>query len=308
MTSRERVFAGGDAVLGPATVVEAVAQGRRAAFSIDAFLKGERYMEEKPFNISRGALEEIDKVRLYEDIEIRPRKHMPVLRPEERRNNFKVEPPKVQGPLYSIEREHPFIERDPNKCIACGLCSRICEEVMGIGAIVHSYRTGTPKGFSAPLLDTPCISCGQCVSACPVGALVSKEFLPPEREIRTICPYCGVGCGVVLGVRGNRIVRVKGDFENEVNRGNLCVKGRYGLDFVNHPDRLKKPLIKKNGKFEEVTWEEALDFIAQRLQAYKGDQFAFLASARCTNEENYVFQKFTRVVMGTNNVDHCARL
>jgi formate dehydrogenase major subunit len=347
MTSRERVFAGGDAVLGPATVVEAVAQGRRAAFSIDAFLKGERYVEEKPFNISRGALEEIDKVRLYEGIEKRPRKHMPVLRPEERRDNFKeielgyqeeaareeakrclrcgclaqdycqlrkwaqqleIEPPKVKGPLYSIEREHPFIERDPNKCIACGLCSRICEEVMGIGAIVHSYRTGTPKGFSAPLLDTPCISCGQCVSACPVGALASKEFLPPEREIRTICPYCGVGCGVVLGVRGNRIVRVKGDFENEVNRGNLCVKGRYGLDFVNHPDRLKKPLIKKNGKFEEVTWEEALDFIAQKLQAYKGDRFAFLASARCTNEENYVFQKFTRVVMGTNNVDHCARL
>jgi len=137
---------------------------------------------------------------------------------------------------------------------------------------------------------------------------VSKDFLPPQREIRTICPYCGVGCGVVLGVRGNRIVRVKGDFQNEVNRGNLCVKGRYGLDFVNHPDRLKKPLIRKNGRFEEVSWEEALDFIAQKLQAYKGDQFAFLASARCSNEENYVFQKFTRAVMGTNNVDHCARL
>jgi formate dehydrogenase major subunit len=126
--------------------------------------------------------------------------------------------------------------------------------------------------------------------------------------VKTICPYCGCGCGIYLGVRGSNITSVRGDVDNPVNKGNLCVKGRFGCDFVNHPNRLTSPLIKQNGEFVKASWDEALDFVTTRLAKYKGDQFATIASAKCTNEENYLAQKFTRAVMGTNNIDHCARL
>ncbi len=127
-------------------------------------------------------------------------------------------------------------------------------------------------------------------------------------EVKSICSYCGVGCGVKLGVRGQKVVSVEGDRDNIVNKGSLCVKGRFGYKFINHPERLKTPLIKKNGTLEEATWDEALDLIAEKFSNSKGDKFAALASARITNEDNYLIQKFTRAVMGTNNVDHCARL
>jgi formate dehydrogenase major subunit len=210
-------------------------------------------------------------------------------------------------PLLPRDLSHPFIERDPNKCVACGRCVRICQEVQGIGALSLNYRV-TSTGGTGPLLETTCVSCGLCVASCPVGALEAKTYLHPAHEVKTVCPYCGVGCGIYLGVRGDTIVSARGDAENAINRGNLCVKGRFGHDFIHHPDRLKTPLIKKNGKFVEATWDEALDLVAEKLSRYTGDQFAALSSARCTNEENYLFQKFTRGVMGTNNIDHCARL
>ena len=158
-----------------------------------------------------------------------------------------------------------------------------------------------------PILDSSCVSCGECVVACPVGALVPKETLKPSREVKTVCPYCGVGCNLYLGVRGDQIVSVRGDHNNSVNMGNLCVKGRFGYQFINHPDRLKKPLIKQNNEFVEVEWNEALDYVAEKLSKYKGDNFAAISSARCPNEDNYMVQKFTRAVMGSNNVDNCAR-
>lgn len=127
------------------------------------------------------------------------------------------------------------------------------------------------------------------------------------REVKSICTYCGVGCGIKLGVRGDTVVRVSGDRDNPVNRGSLCVKGRYGYNFINHPERLKTPLV-KDGKLVESTWEEAMDRIEEKFSRHKGEQFAALASARITNEDNYLIQKFTRAVMGTNNIDHCARL
>ena len=132
--------------------------------------------------------------------------------------------------------------------------------------------------------------------------------MQPVCEVKTICPYCGCGCGIYLGIRGNTIVNVRGDIENPVNKGNLCVKGRFGHDFINHPDRLTSPLVKKKGEFVETTWEEALDLVAAKFSQHKGDKFAAISSARCTNEENYLVQKFARAVMGTNNIDHCARL
>jgi formate dehydrogenase (NADP+) alpha subunit len=145
------------------------------------------------------------------------------------------------------------------------------------------------------------------VASCPVGALVAKNELEPEHEVRTICPYCGVGCSIFLGVRGNRIVSLRGDVDGPANHGNLCVKGRFGYDFIHSPDRLTTPLIRKDGEMVASSWDEALGLIASKLGGYRGEQFAFIAAAKCTNEENYLFQKFTRGVMGTNSIDHCAR-
>jgi formate dehydrogenase major subunit len=126
--------------------------------------------------------------------------------------------------------------------------------------------------------------------------------------VKTVCPYCGCGCGIYLGIRGNTIVDVRGDADNPFHNGNLCVKGRFGHGYIDHPDRVTSPLIKKNGTFVEADWEEALELVTQKFSRYRGEQFATIASAKCTNEENYVLQKFTRAVMGTNNIDHCARL
>jgi len=209
---------------------------------------------------------------------------------------------------YPLDKFHPFIERDPNKCISCERCARVCLDVQGVGALSVAYRVGTTEGYAGSLLNTTCVSCGQCIASCPVGALVSKNGMRPAHEVKTICPYCGVGCGIYLGVRGNTIVNVRGDVDNPVNKGNLCVKGRFGYEFVNHPERLTSPLIKQGGGFVEASWEEALDLIASKLAGYKGEQFATISSAKCTNEENYIIQKFARAVMGTNNIDHCARL
>jgi formate dehydrogenase major subunit len=209
--------------------------------------------------------------------------------------------------LYPRDLTHPFVERDPNKCIACERCVRICQDVQGAGAISLNYRV-TSACESDSLLDTTCVSCGLCITSCPVGALVSRADLDPEHEVRTICPYCGVGCGLYLGVRGDVITGARGDSDNPCNNGNTCVKGRFGHDFINDPGRLSSPLIKKDGEFVEVSWEEALDAVAEGLGANMGDAFAGLSSARCTTEENYLFQKFSRGVMGTNNLDHCARL
>jgi formate dehydrogenase alpha subunit len=159
-----------------------------------------------------------------------------------------------------------------------------------------------------PIVDSICVSCGECVVRCPTGALTVKDYQPPARQVKTTCAYCGVGCGLVMGVRGGRIVTVEGDRDNVVNRGHLCVKGRFGNGFVNHPERLTKPLIKRDGEFVETTWDEALDLVAEKLGTYGSDEIAVLSSAKITNEENYVVQKFARAVLGTNSIDHCARL
>jgi len=211
---------------------------------------------------------------------------------------------------YLIDDSHPFIVRDPNKCISCTLCLRVCRDVQGVGRTVVynlSDNVAAPP-FSLSLLDANCESCGQCLERCPVGALTSRMALRPEHDVKTICSYCGVGCGIYLGVRGNAVVNVRGDFDNPINQSNLCVKGRFGYDFINSPERLTSPLIKREGKFVKATWDEALELIASKFVSYKGDHFAMLASARCTNEENYVMQKFARGVMGTNNIDNYASL
>lgn len=218
--------------------------------------------------------------------------------------------------VYEKRDGNPFIERDLEKCIMCGRCVKVCDEIQGVEAIDFGYR-----GFQAKICtpyedDLNCEFCGQCVSVCPTGALTGKLWAQKgrpgnTRQVDTVCAYCGTGCNLTAHVKGNEIVRITSS-EYTGNEGWLCVKGRFGYEFVSSPDRLKKPLIKKNGAFEEVSWDEALDHIASKMKEIKAkhgaDALAGLSSARCTNEENYAFQKFMRAAVGTNNVDHCARL
>jgi len=225
------------------------------------------------------------------------------------------------------DNSNPAFNFDPNKCILCGKCVRTCDEIVGIAAIDFAHRgyeTVVSTFGAKPLALSVCQSCGECTERCPSGALTAKHTTAAEKWVETVCPYCGVGCSILAGVRGNRIVQVRGHREGSVNQGELCVKGRYGSDFVCHPDRLTRPLIRIDGVpkefgprepleiFREADWEEALQWVAQRLSStidcHGPEAMGLLSSAKCTNEENYVFQKFARAALGTNNVDHCARL
>lgn len=221
---------------------------------------------------------------------------------------------------HSVEDYNPVIERDHRKCILCGRCVRICDEVMGIrvwGFVNRGFEAIVTTPYEDSLFATKCVFCGQCVSSCPTGALTEKLSKYKGRvweteQTATVCPYCGVGCRLKLHTKNNQIVAVTSDLESGVNQGNLCVKGRFGYEFVNHPDRLTTPLIKKKGKLTEASWEEALELVAKKFSKIKkghgSDSIAGLSSAKCTNEENYLMQKFMRAVIGTNNIDHCARL
>ncbi len=212
---------------------------------------------------------------------------------------------------FDVDTSNPFFTFDPNICVLCGICVRTCDEIVGVKAIDFVNRGVYTTIGSAPgaqWIDSDCVSCGECVVRCPTGSLAPSHHEVPEREVITTCTYCGCGCGIHLGVTDNRIVSARGDRDNPSNEGRLCVKGRYGFGFVNSPDRLTTPLIRRNGKLETATWDEALDLIAERFSASRGAAFAAIASAKLTNEENYLIQKFSRAVMGTNNVDHCARL
>lgn len=243
--------------------------------------------------------------------------------------NIRTNPYYGERRRYTLKDNNPFIERDMEKCILCGKCVRVCSEVQGLGAIEIAYR-----GFNAKVTppfekDLNCEFCGQCVSICPTGALIGKSSLGKGRQkdvkkIETICPYCGCGCNITLHVLRNEVIRVSSR-PDTINEGWLCVKGRFGFEFINSPDRLKKPLIRIKPKdkgsreipvpdlndFREASWDEVLDLIANKFREIKDkygpDAIAGLSSARCTNEENYLFQKFFRAVIGTNNIDHCAR-
>jgi formate dehydrogenase alpha subunit len=212
----------------------------------------------------------------------------------------------------AVDDSNPFFKLDRNYCVLCARCTRACDEITGNNAIEivgrgYDSRVGTVA--DRPIVETNCRSCGECVAHCPVAALVSKDYVKPDSTVSTICPYCGVGCGIKLELRGGRIVSVSGDESNPSSKGHLCVKGRYGIkEFVHHPDRLTAPLVKREGSFAEISWDEALEHVCSKLARYQPNEVAVIASAKATNEENYLIQKFARVALGTNNVDHSARL
>jgi len=220
--------------------------------------------------------------------------------------------------MATLEEVNPFIEKDLSKCILCGKCIRACQELVVEGAIDYFRRGFVNKPATlndSPLEASECTFCGTCVAMCPTGALMEKErpyHGTSRRTVQTTCPFCGCGCSISMEVKENRIVRVAPGEEDAISRGALCVRGSYGCDFVHSPDRLTTPLVRKDNSFLEVPWDHALEMVATEFKRMKDrdgpDSLAVLGSSKCTNEENYLLQKFTRCVLGTNNIDNGSRL
>ncbi|MBF0343098.1 MAG: NADH-quinone oxidoreductase subunit NuoG [Nitrospirae bacterium] len=228
-----------------------------------------------------------------------------------------------EGRFLEGKRKHPenfndpFIVRNMERCILCSRCVRMCEDVQGAYAIAITGRGchSFVEPFSGGRYN--CEYCGNCLTVCPVGAITSRphrhSYRPwyVENEIQTVCGFCGVGCNMILQMRGGSIMRTIPDLKSGLNRGLLCVRGRFGYDYVDSDERLSSPLIKKNGQLEPVTWEEAIGYVAQKLKdikkAHGGKAIAGIASARCTNEDNYMLQKLIRFILGSNNIDSAAR-
>jgi formate dehydrogenase major subunit len=213
---------------------------------------------------------------------------------------------------------HPYMTSDLSKCINCYRCVRACDEVQGemvLSMAGRGFDARIIKGMDQSFFESDCVSCGACSQACPTSAISdvfqSKAILATETT-RTVCTYCGVGCNLEVATTDNEILSIRAPYDAEVNHGHTCLKGRYAFQFYDHPERLRSPLIRRNGKLEEVSWDEAYDYIADKLNAYKSefgaDYIAGISSSRCTNEENYLMQKFIRAVVGTNNIDGCARV
>ena len=274
-----------------------------------------------------------------------------------------------QSPIFNIDSDpNPFVWVDMNKCILCTRCVRACAEIQGRFVWGVGERGGQAKiiaGNDTTMLDARCESCGACVAYCPTGALDNKMSMglgKPDKVVTTTCSYCGVGCQFDVQVKDNRILRVVSNPNAQPNGMHLCVKGRYGYDYVNHPDRLTKPRVRRyllegGGKpgasqrvgdsklqsfsdstsqqigkspisnrrcthlqsaisnlwdWVETDWDTALNLVAHKVvqirRASGGDAIGVLTSAKCTNEENYLMNKFARQVVGTHNIDHCARL
>ncbi len=218
-----------------------------------------------------------------------------------------------------VEDDNPFILRDLSRCILCGRCVAACNEIQVNRAIDFGFRGNSCKiiaGTGTTLMKSSCVFCGECVQVCPVGALVEKKSLGKwqpwdVKTIRTTCPYCGVGCQQLLHVKDEIIVKVSGVENAAPNQGRLCVKGRFGYDFIYSDKRLKTPLIREKDGFREATWDEALDLVTDKftgiIKKHGPDALAGVSCARSINEDSYQMQKLFRAVFRTNNIDHCAR-
>lgn len=213
---------------------------------------------------------------------------------------------------------HPYMTSDLSKCINCSRCVRACDEIQGqmvLSMHGRGFNARIIKGLDTTFENSDCVSCGACAQACPTSAISDvhqSKSIEATETTRTVCTYCGVGCNLSVKTKGNEVLGITAPVDAEVNHAHTCLKGRYAFRFYNHPDRLTKPLVRYNGHFQEATWDEAYDYIAKRLGEIKAehgpDSIAGISSARCTNEENYLMQKFIRAVIGTNNIDCCARV
>ena len=219
---------------------------------------------------------------------------------------------------------NPFFSFDNAACISCARCVRACDEIQGTFALTMIGRgfsarpaagAGSVMGEAAAFASSNCVSCGACVKECPTGALTENTVLErgvPTRMVRTTCAYCGVGCSFDAGVRDGQVVQMIPADDGPSNQGHACMKGRFGWTYHDAPDRLRVPLLRRGNDWEEISWESALDRVAQEFtrikEAHGPDALATISSSRGTNEENYLFAKFMRCVIGTNHIDNCARV
>lgn len=359
-TNLAGIFAAGDTVSGPRSVIQAVVSARRAAENIHAHvMETPKEPGEGRFNFTRGkTFDDVD-LRNFDGINVKLREKMLERSPEictqdfdEIKLGFTEQMARKEAerclscgcnafdrcdlkrldiehginlnktgtetkPIYVKDDSHPAISVDLNKCTFCQRCQNSCKyDALEIKATGFDEQD-RPRGLSLTFNEN-CVNCGKCLDSCSTGALSSKDLIvpvinEPVKEVRSTCPYCGTGCQVVLRVKGNTLLEMKAAPDALPNYGDLCIKGRFGYSFVQHPDRLSTPLIRrrKGGPLEPASWEEALDFITGSFRCIIDDSgpdaLAGISSARCTVEENYAFQKFFRTLIGTNNVDHCAR-
>jgi formate dehydrogenase alpha subunit len=226
-----------------------------------------------------------------------------------------IDKPRWEGrQRQETDESSPVFNIAMDSCILCQRCVKACQDgAQFIGAIdvLGSGTDGKIGTFmDRPLVESICTTCGQCLSVCPTGAIQIKAPLPKiVKTVSTTCPYCGVGCGVQAQVDENdRIISMLDDPDNKSSLGMLCVKGRFGFGFVNHEDRLTTPLIRKNGELTPASWDEALELVTEKFAEHRGDAFGTLCSAKATNEDGYIQQKFSRLIMQSNHIDHCTRL
>ncbi len=219
---------------------------------------------------------------------------------------------------HSQDTSHPYIRFSPAECINCYRCIRVCDEVQGefvLSMHGRGYENRIIRSMDQNFLDSECVSCGRCVQTCPTNALSDRyraKTIQTKKRVRTVCTYCGVGCNLEVLVSNNQVQAITAPENAAVNLGHACVKGRYAFSYYNHPERLRQPLIRRDGELQPASWDEALDYIATHLHNINNqhgpDSIAGISSARCTNEENFLMQKFMRLVIGNNNIDGCARV
>jgi formate dehydrogenase major subunit len=346
------VFAAGDGVTGPATLIAAIAQARKASYSCDQFLRGVPVEPmKKEFFSSKDIFKPQRNTEYKGGFAEQKREEMPTLDPKDRNNFAEVElgysseevayhetqrclecgctalftcdlkryssdygaDQKAQAgefKEYQVDFRHPYIEFDNNKCILCSRCVRICSEVVGadaLGLVNRGFNTYVAPSMGYALQDTPCESCGMCISTCPTGAITENVPFKPGpvklSQAETICNYCSVGCTISLNHKSQFVMNVTGVAGGQVNTdGNLCRYPKFGYHYMNDKSRVTRPLMKINGRFEEVSFKKAYDEIAKHLKAVKADENVFFAGARLSNEEMYLIQKLARAGAKTNNV------
>ncbi|MCF8331035.1 MAG: FAD-dependent oxidoreductase [Bacteroidales bacterium] len=352
-TGIPHVFAAGDGVTGPATVIEAIDQAKTAARSVEQYLDGMPFTEPPQEFISRKdnfkKQEKSDYVKRYRQ---QARYEMPVMEPEQR-NNFKevelgyqneelvkseasrcmecgcsefydcdlqrhattynAEQDKYAGDFneYQVNFDHPFIEIDNNKCILCSRCVRICQDVVGanaLGLVNRGFDTCVSPAMGERLQDTNCESCGMCISACPTGAITENVPFKPgpvrTEPVDAICNFCSIGCELTYHHKGGFVMGTSGKEEGLVNKhGNICRFPKFGYHYLNDPMRLKKPLLRKNDNFVEISFPEAYQIIQKKIKEKDRNENAFFAGARLSNEEMYLIQKLARAGVKTNNIE-----